>query len=159
MILNRKNIRWPSATLKEGFHVVMVKCHLQQQSQRLSFSCFLLLSRGSCTDLIPARWHRWSPHIPHRSSLTSAAANCRTALRSDSPSPAGKEIKYPTCRCQGKKKSQNLLPLRGQSNRVLYWKMKALFQGPLSGFVCICGWLFLGLLCWQLFPCDTARDD
>lgn len=111
----------------------MVKCHLQQQSQRLSFSCFLLLSRGSCTDLIPARWHRWSPHIPHRSSLTSAAANCRTALRSDSPSPAGKEIKYPTCRMSREKekseptsatrtiKQSALLKDEGSFPRTAFW--------------------------------------
>lgn len=66
-----------------------------------NFPVFLLFPWVGCTHLIPAQWHRWSPRTPRRSSLTSAGANCRTALKWDSPSPAGKETKHPTwCQSQ-----------------------------------------------------------
>lgn len=61
----------------------------------LKFNGFCCFSCGSYTHLILDQWHRWSPRIPHQFSLTSAGANCHTALKLDSPSPAGKKIKYP----------------------------------------------------------------
>lgn len=65
-----------------------------------NFNNFLLFCWGSYTDLILVQWHRWSPHIPHQSFLTSAGANCHIALKWDSPSPAGKKNWISICRCQ-----------------------------------------------------------
>lgn len=122
------------------------------QVLRIILIIFLLFCWGSYTHLILVQWHRWSPHIPHQSSLTSAGANCHTVLKLDSPSPAAKKDWISICRCQANNFKTSFSYKYNQS--MCFIEREGVFSQDHFVVALFC---FLSQFCWQLFPCDTAQ--